>query len=1543
MSKTHEYLNYLNEQIGIAPANSQEELQAAQTISEVMDDHGVNPVIEEFSTPTGNRAMKPIFTLLMLLALIFAGFGGVAGTIAVLVTIACCILLILGHYGKSPFKGMGPVVQSQNVVAFHQASGSKVMKGNRPIVIIAHYDTPRVNPILNQRGGASFYAWARRASIICLYAVAVVAFIQLLGFVPPVARRIFWFIGILAALVPVLLAIADIASRNGDCTDGANDNKSSVAALLSILNNVHPGPDVALDAEAVRAQQEEAERAREAARQAREEEEAAAAEAEAAAKAKAEEERLARYKRHGVDTLKSLGMLPEDCMVVYEDPHVTIEEPAQQDEAEKDEETTAAPAETTAAEEKTEVRSAEPEAEPEKPAKKGLGSIFGRVREAFEEKDKAAAEDEHEQFEDRPEEAPAETSAPSADGIAPEEATAEDKSDKDATIQSEPVKVDAEEPIDTEGKPVYEMSEDNPYRETDFKSRQQKLWPDVLDADWEPIDTTTPDGIEGEVPPSAASSVGEPHLRSESEVSEEDEEEEAPASEHAEDEPNEPEPEAPAEEPAHAEEGEDVPFVDEAPVVQEVIPVEEPAVPAETLPAEAASTTEATTADATQETAAQPAEEPSRDEASYLAHSSEDVASYVDSIFAQEIDAANLSKAPAKDDVEAMAPEAMPVPKAAQPEAKSASPSASAARVEEPRRIGVDDSGVLAALASLDAEVPAPKDEEDEEASAKEPAANEPVPEAQPAQPDSPAVASDLSSITPVVTESEIEDLSGWEPEEEPSSGKDDLGDTDVFGAIQAEEDEHEENGDTAVFPAYEENDPLRYVSKSTPLDAYFEEIEEPEEGEGPESEDEEAAAPEAQDEPADDTASSDIPAEMPEPSSDAEPAEDFGEDDYQDFEDEELEGEDEEDYPSGESAEEEPEPASEEEDDGKALSEEDAASFDEELESLPVDMADEPAADSGDYEAEQPDEEEKDVNLDHFQAGPKPLYPDVLDAELIEEIEEPESAGEDAEEAEAADLEESDAIDKEAAEETVAEEPEPEPASTEPAPEPEPPACEAEEEAAEAVSYEAGETEAMQAEVVSDEADALEPEAAAPEEDLPEASADEHPIDEMLEDAAGSEGPDAEEPALEQPAAEPDQTISDGSDLGLDDEGPDDAEAVPEDSADVEADAELIEDEPAPAPREKPAMPDDPEWGKTTFRPAISQMSRRVILNDLPDPSHQSVDPFSEGSEENEPHETPEVSMKSSTPQPVAQQSQFDVITPETLDRIAKESQREQKRHHFGRKPNQGRHFAASGQDVLEASGIRVASPSRPHHGSNNGWKGGATPKEELRDPQYGEGDEPEGINGYELDPERAAAVRAQAKAEAEAQARAQAKAEADARAQAEALAQQEREATIADEELRDAVLSMNDEDLTCHDIWFVAAGGSQLDHAGVEAFLEEHRKELRGAFLINLDCVGAGTPTVLTEEGLDEPKRADRRLVRMFQNIAQDFGLPLAKKRYNLADTDATPALRKHVRSVTIMGMDENGLPAYSQTLDDVAQNVNGDQVADIVQMVTELLRQS
>lgn len=1567
MSKTHEYLNYLDEQIGIAPANSQEELQAAQTISEVMADHGVNPEIEEFSTPTGAQTAKSVVTLAMLLGLIFAGFGGIIGFVGVVVAIACAVLLLMIHAGRTPFAKMGPVVQSQNVVAFHAQTGSKVMKGNRPIIIVAHYDTPRVNPIAANKGMARFYARAYAIRVYCLYGVAIASFVQLLGFLPPVVRRVFWFLGILAALVPALLAISDIATRFGDCTDGANDNKAAVAALLSILNNVRPGADVALDAEAVRLQQEEEERAREAARRAREEEEAAAAAAEAEAKAKAEAERLARYKRHGKETIEALGMLPAGCPIVYEDPHVELEPKEQKEEtaeapasAEPEsneavpEEAAAAPAPEAA---EVEHEKAEAPAEEEKPADKTLkkpsiGSLFSRVRLSLE-SDKGY-DDEEPKPEPADEDAadktlvrPKEEEAPAAE----EAPVSEEPEDDEATTTFERLPEDlgetpAQAPIETESVYKPAESEESPYQGQTFADRQKRLWPKVMDAEWEPIDTVTPAGMAPDEPPSAATSVGEPRPRSEASDAGEKKDEEGESGDgdvplaepETGDTPEEenieaPEPEAPApaEEPAAAEEPAPEEADDEtaAPAEEEAVtapaalsepkiegePSEpEPATPVQEM-AEAPAPVEpepeaAVPAEPEAPAAAEPAPAPAHaDEAEYLAHRSEDIASYVDSIFAEEIQAAQglgTDHAPAPS-------EAPAAPAAQEPEPAPAKP-------------GPDDSAVMAALASLDT-MPQAKDYAPAAEEAAAPESEAPAPR---------NLGKHLADITPAVDFADIEDVSS--PEEDASE-------VPEPAEPVAEESVSEPESEEPVHASWEE-DPFAHISKSTPVDAVFEEIEKEAE--------EEALSDYAPEEETAETSEADTEEEAEEPQAGAP---------------EEVPAQPEEDEPAALESEPEPsapafepEPAEAEEmsaepeasvpeDDGEAAPEDAASQLDasdaapivnEEPEGYPEEAAaeeSEPEAETHKEEAaaEQQEDAEEDPSapdeMDYLPKAPRPLYPSVMDAEAIEVIEE-----------EPEPVEEPEPEEAEQPEEAAATEPVPEAeAESESAPEPESEAV-SEEEPEETYEPEPESEPAAVSEPEAEPAEAPQPEAEEASEAEPEPAAPvaEEPAE---EDAAAAE---SEEPASEpaEEAAAPAEETSEAEEtdapvlpqnfqLDMDDVAPEDPDIAPKDLSGVVTEAEDME-EPEPAPREKPQMPDDPEWGKTSFKPAISQMARRVILNDLPDPSQHSIDPFGSGSIASQPMQIPE-GQQSMPKKP--EQGTFDVITPESLDRIAKESHQEKKHHHFGRHGGKGRHFTEAPVREDHETGIHGSTSARPHHGSNHGWKGGATPKDELRLPQLDLADDGPESHGYELDPERAEAVRAQAAADAAAQAQA----EAEARAQAAEQEAAARSQQVSEEELRDAVLSMNDEDLISHDIWFVATGASELDHAGIKAFLDAHKQDIRGAFLIDLDCVGAGDPTVLVEEGHDNPKRADRRLVRMFQNIAQDFGLPLGRARYSIGETDATTALRRHIRSVTIMGMDENGLPAFSHTLDDVPENVNGDQVADIVEMVTELIRQS
>lgn len=167
--------------------------------------------------------------------------------------------------------------------------------------------------------------------------------------------------------------------------------------------------------------------------------------------------------------------------------------------------------------------------------------------------------------------------------------------------------------------------------------------------------------------------------------------------------------------------------------------------------------------------------------------------------------------------------------------------------------------------------------------------------------------------------------------------------------------------------------------------------------------------------------------------------------------------------------------------------------------------------------------------------------------------------------------------------------------------------------------------------------------------------------------------------------------------------------------------------------------------------------------------------------------------------------------------------------------------------------------------------------------------------------------------------------------------------EGAPTEEELQESILSMGRDELICHDIWFVALGASTQQHAGMKAFLAEHRKDIRGAFLINLDGTGAGNLSILTHEGASDTRKCDRRLRRMMKQVAQSLHIELNEVNHNHASTDATEAMKTSMRSITLMGCDENGVCALRGTEDDVKEALIPSQAERVTNMVCELIRKS
>ena len=342
MAKSKDYLDYLDSEVGIAPAGSQEELDCAQTLAGVFTEHGLDPRVEEFSVPSLGSLQRGVVMVVMFLGVLLAGVGGAGLFLGLVLVVLSVVVVAFAYRGNDVLAKFGPRAHSQNVIAFHEAEGEGNEK-NRPIVILAHYDTQRVD-LLARPGLSAFKKLFAQALPYITIVVSVCALAQLLVFLPEAVRRTLWVVGVIAGLPALLYGISLIVSRFLPYAQGAVDNKSSLAAMFGVLEDVCAGGVPSASA----SDQSEGE-AGEAAPEVASLDEgqdgqyvpmqgsvvqptepvAPTATAETTTVAPAEPVMRREVEpvlgvRHGERVLRDLGILPSDCDVIYIEPEVRM-------------------------------------------------------------------------------------------------------------------------------------------------------------------------------------------------------------------------------------------------------------------------------------------------------------------------------------------------------------------------------------------------------------------------------------------------------------------------------------------------------------------------------------------------------------------------------------------------------------------------------------------------------------------------------------------------------------------------------------------------------------------------------------------------------------------------------------------------------------------------------------------------------------------------------------------------------------------------------------------------------------------------------------------------------------------------------------------------------------------------------------------------------------------------------------------------------------------------------------------------------------------
>ena len=239
MATVRPYINHLLQNTGITPACSEEERTAADDIAQIFARHGFEPEIQEFTASGSFKLAYAVLGIMSFVAAVLMGLGGALGVIGLLLAVAAAVLFYMERIGKPVLSKLGAGGISQNVIAYHKASGPLASPRNRPVVVVAHYDSPRAD-VLSQMPYAAYRPVLVKLLPYAMVVPAIVAIVRLLP-LPDAAKIVLWILGIIVALVPLANAVATIMNRYVlPYTSGSVCNKSSVAAMLGVMNAVAP-------------------------------------------------------------------------------------------------------------------------------------------------------------------------------------------------------------------------------------------------------------------------------------------------------------------------------------------------------------------------------------------------------------------------------------------------------------------------------------------------------------------------------------------------------------------------------------------------------------------------------------------------------------------------------------------------------------------------------------------------------------------------------------------------------------------------------------------------------------------------------------------------------------------------------------------------------------------------------------------------------------------------------------------------------------------------------------------------------------------------------------------------------------------------------------------------------------------------------------------------------------------------------------------------------------------------------------------------------
>lgn len=140
--------------------------------------------------------------------------------------------------------------------------------------------------------------------------------------------------------------------------------------------------------------------------------------------------------------------------------------------------------------------------------------------------------------------------------------------------------------------------------------------------------------------------------------------------------------------------------------------------------------------------------------------------------------------------------------------------------------------------------------------------------------------------------------------------------------------------------------------------------------------------------------------------------------------------------------------------------------------------------------------------------------------------------------------------------------------------------------------------------------------------------------------------------------------------------------------------------------------------------------------------------------------------------------------------------------------------------------------------------------------------------------------------------------------------------------------------------EVWFVALGSELDQHSGIRTFLTEHKQDLRGSIIIELDALGAGELCMIESEGAYRKVKVSSRMKRYAKKASQATGLSIGSASIKWDDSASSVASKEGFQAMHLAGM-EGPKQAFFAQGDDVLENINEETLNNNAEFVMELLK--